>query len=536
MPPLAVRARISGDHALLARKWATSLLIGLAACAPERWTPGQEDSAGAPDSGALGGEAGVGLLPSRIEDAEFAELGYAVTRYEVGPDYIPALRSPDGQPAHFLVAAPVQADPGVSHPLVMMLHGGCMDVDSEADPTGADDTCGTAYGRDAAVEFLLSSDVARLFAERGALIVVPENAACDAWVGLGAPDPVDPLHMGFALADLAFDHVRHQQTTWGVDEAALHLIGTSLGAQGAVWFARRVEGIDSLTFDSGSGDLVRYYEEPDYIDQDLETRKRRLDHVLGGSPHEEATGAASPWFDRYEALSLSLALSAGAWAIPTFQVWNTPDPLSGPIPNAPLRDALAASGLRHAEWDLNHPLPIHGQVTHSPLTPVIWAAVRFAEGADITHIEAEDPTSTSTVGVIVSADPRTERASGDSLRLAGPTDGPGTLLDLPLPAQPSGAALEVSLWGGAEGAEGAGTTDEGVTVATLRLLGASGTLAEAPVTLADLQAARAGTYAARRASLEALTLRATADAGPLRLQLDVTGAVTVWADVATITR
>jgi hypothetical protein len=94
----------------------------------------------------------------------------------------------------------------------------------------------------------------------------------------------------------------------------------------------------------------------------------------------------------------------------------------------------------------------------------------------------------------------------------------------------------VSLWGGAEGAEGAGTTDEGVTVATLRLLGASGTLAEAPVTLADLQAARAGTYAARRASLEALTLRATADAGPLRLQLDVTGAVTVWADVATITR
>lgn len=463
-----------------------------------------------------------------VQDETFQAQGYRVVRYELGSEHETSLVSPDGEPAHFLMAAPVLSEPDFARPILLLLHGGCMDVDNPEQPEGVDGTCGTEYGRATAANVLLS-DIAHIFAEKGAIIIAPENAACDAWVGEGDADPADTAHIGFALASFALDFVQNRQSDHVIDENALYVVGTSIGAQGSVWFARSTPGITALLFDSGSGDMVRYYQEDDYIDQALETRQARLDHVLGGPPYQdELQSIESEWFERYHDLSIVRQLREGEWSIPVFQAWNNLDPLSPPSSNDEMALELANAGVRTFNWDVSHTRPIHGQLTSARLSPVIWAATRFAEGAQVRRIEAEDPTSLGQVGEVIQGVPATEDASGDSVRISEIGES-GQLLVLPLPAIPSGVSLSVNLWGGAYGK---GDPEE--IVAALQLVGAKGTLAQRSLTLNDLTGNESTSYFERASSFQALTLETVTDTGPLFLRLDVSGSASVWADVVTM--
>jgi len=480
--------------------------------------------------GAVGaiGPSCYALLDARCQidaervDAATHEYGWAGWRVDTYA--LAGLSTPDGEAARFRVVRP--ALPSGDYGLLLDLHGGCSDVDSEAEPEGESGRCTADYAAGEVASSAENGGWTQVAVDAGWVVVLPENASCDGWAGLGEDDPVDTLHAGYALAAAAADFVREGQSAVAIDDGRLFASGSSLGAMGAVWFALNYDGLDGLVFDSGPADAVRWYTDGDYTGSALATVRRRYDHILGGSPYEdEEETVESAWFPRYEDSSLLRSVERGALSLPILHVHNSQDTISPPIQHEDVPAALEAAGLRAFTFDADHASPGHGQLQRmiTPYTPHL--ARRFLEGRSVEVLEGEDDAA-SPVGAPATPVDRFAFASGDAVRAAAATDGAGRLF-----RAYTDAAGEVSA---TFFLSATGAADARARGAVLRLLDGGAVVASRRVSQAE-RAHDTDDYPAVRARLRASTLSAIAS-GPVTVEVLALGAADVELDLVVVDR
>ena len=290
---------------------------------------------------ACSGAADPEVIPLSTREDSYGWAGYRFTVFALSD---PSLETPDGEAPRFHVLAPV--DPGEApRPVLLFLHGGSLDTDAE-DPAGEAGYCGSAYAAETVSEQLKNSALAQQAVDLGWIVVVPEDAYCDGWVGRGDRDPVDTGHAGFALACRALEWLLYEQEDWPVDRQRVHLVGSSMGAMGAAWFASQTAiPLAGAGFAHGSTDTTRLYYEEGYNSDPPEAWQGRFDHVFGGPPYLDGPGSApSPQYPSYRANSLALAVSEGDLELPIFHLWSSRDPVSLAVAHEGMAELLATRG------------------------------------------------------------------------------------------------------------------------------------------------------------------------------------------------
>jgi hypothetical protein len=461
-------------------------------------------------------QAGVRAISERVESYRWAD--YRITTLQVGDGF--GLSTPDGERPRFQVLAP--ADPeDRAYPVLLFLHGGSNDDDSEL-PEGASGYCGSAYAAETVDAQLRNSALAHQAIEAGWTIAVPENAFCDGWVGMGEADPVDTTHGGFRLATTALEWLLDEQVFVQTDPDRVHVVGSSMGSLGASFFVSRYERpIYSAGFAHGSINAVRLYYEDDYNSGTAEEWQGRLDHNLGGPPLESEGGAHTSWYPRYRDLSLQLAVEEGVTRTPLIHLWSDADPVSLEVAHRDMADALRADySPEGVPWaDYNSGVEFHSVVHSLDYPYATLALVRFLESLHLEVLEGEHgdgEVGAASVDAVAWRD-----RSGQGVRVAG---APGLLFSAPLQKAPeAGAPLRTTFF-----LEAAGEVE-----VSLRMLGEGGVLDEASVS-ADELSWTSRDYETLRPVLEATTLRADADGGPVTLEVSFSGEGQVALDVIVV--
>ncbi|MFT4975511.1 MAG: pimeloyl-ACP methyl ester carboxylesterase [Myxococcota bacterium] len=456
-----------------------------------------------------------GIVLVSVDEEVHAGFGYQIQTYEVTGSYAWPMQTAEGSPPRFRVLSPVVSSS--DHPLLVVLHGGAMDVETAASPLGEQRRCTDAHGASYGEQYTTLHEGALLAARLGWVVVVPENSSCDSWVGEGLADPVDPHHSGHVLVRAATDYLRFGQDTVGIDDAQVVVMGHSAGARGATFFASRYPDLAALIVDSGASDMVRFYYDADYSINDIDYMQACFDHNLGGPPYDDRdAGIESVYWPMYEELGLVQALEAQRLSVPIFHVYNSQDGTSPPVQHEPVSLLLAArqarTGARYAEYDADRQLPGHPQLPKS--WPPSYAALHFAQGDAVAIVEAES--GSGTVGAVGSGVARL----GGSVRAAAPSDGPGTLVTLALPVPDEAGTvglLAILTSDGDTTGEAARVTLSGASRSVEVALSASAL----PPTVSTIEQA-AAFISASRLELD--------DAGPYTVTVEVTGAADVAAD------
>lgn len=466
--------------------------------------------------------AGVSLLSE--EPLHEGDPSVTLRRYELGPAPGRDLQAPDGERPRFWVIQ-AAARPALPGPLLLLLHGGSLDVETDREPIGRYGRCTSAYTADLTRRLAVGTALVDLFVAEGGVVVIPEDAGCDGWVGMGPLDPVDPHHLGFAVAEAAVGFVQ----AGGADGETEGLVvgGGSRGAGGSVWFAAHHPGVQALLFDSGLPDLIREHEDPAYNDEDLAYRQACLEHVMGDAPFVagDSTAPSAAW-SRYEDWSLMRTLQGGGWTVPVFHIWNTQDLLSPASANDELVLALDESGLRHHSWNTDHGEPLHGQIPDRDQRGPAWAAHRFLRGDTLHRFEAEEADGDDLIGQVEGGDRAPRGASQQSVRTAVPADGAGVLVRWSLPTTDIGAnaRLFVAL-------EGESRAEPSATVARLRVEDADGSVvAEQSLVAESLPPTLGGDSVKNAAAIEAATLSYVGGDAPLWATVEVVGNANLRVD------
>jgi len=489
---------------------------------PETPTDPSVVDSGPVDTGYFDDTGSTLLERFTIVEEGTSDDGYGWVDYQVNSYAVAEILAPDGMPARFHVLQPIS--PTQSHPVLLDLHGGSLDVDDAENPKGAYERCTSEYTAEKITDRLQKSRLTHVLASQGWVVVLPENPFCDGWVGMGPDDPVDPTHAGFLMAELAVAFVKQNIPT-----AGLSVSGTSLGALGVAWFANHTEHpIQTLMVDSGATDAVRYYAEEDYSPIEPDEAQGRFEHILGGGPYNE-DGQPSAFYDRYVDLSILRSVSESGLRIPVLHSWNSYDAGSPSIQHEDLAKVLVnhydKDGIRWAEYPLHHRSPGHPQLHASTVPYLVWAALQFAEGRDLQIIEAE--LAAGTLGDVWMDEPDVWTASGNGVRRVGTVEGSGQLLtvDIVVPAGEITVTPFLSIGPG-------GTPDQ--PVATLQLRHEDAVVAEQTFTVADLTPAD-GDMDAMVLALVQTTLSAKTTGGAVNMSIDVLGTVDVDADVLVVT-
>jgi len=466
----------------------------------------------APARGALLASLAAGCAPLEGDDGpwgiaaldeeagEYAWAGYRMTTFRVGDEY--GLPTADGEPPRFRLIWP--EEPGdAPRPVLLFLHGGALDDDG-ATPGGELAICGTYNAAASVTDRLRNSALAHLAAEAGWIVVAPENAFCDGWVGLGAPDPVDPCHGGYALARLALEWTLYGQEGAAIDEGRVMLAGSSQGAMGAALFAARWPGqLAAAAMAHGATDAVRLYYEDDYNGTALADRQRRLEHALGGPPLTAEGGDASAFYGGYRDLSLVRAVADGAITAPLLHTWSRADPISWAVAHEGAAEVIeAAYEPAGGRWlDYESGVAAHDAVHDLDLPFSALVAARFLAGGEVAVLEGED--HLAEVGRALTNPKRWGDRSGQSVSLA---DTPGRLFAAEV--APAASARATFLLFMDEAGE-----------AIIRLRAGGEVAAEARLRAADL-AREENHYPSLREALAASTLEVDA-AGSLRVEVEV---------------
>lgn len=365
----------------------------------------------------------TGLTELSREPGDYGELGYVVSTFEVGADYARhAFLTPDGSLPRFRVIWP--EDGVVTGPLALHLHGGSADADSDEDPDGESNRCTGLYGSEQVDSTIANMGLAYLIAHLRGVLIVPENAFCDNWVGEASADPVDPEHGGYALAETAVEFVRYGCPELGLSDAPVVVSGSSLGGMGAADFVSNFPDVMGLISDSSPPNVARYVQEEDYSPYDLGVLQRRYEHLLGGPPFDEA-GQPTDAYPGY--VDLSLELSPERFTVPVFHLYNQRDLASPFIQHEGTDAILAASGIRWMSYDVDHDAPPHGQLASAGALYASWSALQFIAGQEILVVECEEQGGTTEVSSAAS--------KGEVARLSGAGTLCATTIDVPAGAR-----------------------------------------------------------------------------------------------------
>jgi len=427
------------------------------------------------------------------------------------------LTTPDDQHPRFQVLAP--REPGDSpRPVLLFLHGGSSDDDSVT-PGGEEGSCGVGYASESVTGQLRNSALAHHAVELGWIVVAPENAFCDGWVGLGEDDPADPSHGGYRLAEIALE--------WALDDGAadpdrVHVVGSSMGAMGAAFFVNTWPGaVLSAGFAHGSINSTRLYYEEDYNPAPLEDWVGRLSHNLGGAPFEDGPESAqTTWYPRYRDTSLELSVLEGSLAMPLFHLWSDQDPVSIGAAHVDMPDAFEAGhGERGIAWgDYNSGVQAHSVVHNLDFPYATLALVRFLDGLSVTALEGED--GAGPVGTPVWSDDTFALASGTGARV---TDRSGLLYRQSVPAS-AGQELRATFFLIADAA----------TTATLRMTDSDGAVLSEVSIPGDQLDRGVRDYPALREVMARTTLSAAASGDEVWLEVESDGGGSLALDVVLI--
>ncbi|MCB9743569.1 MAG: hypothetical protein H6740_13290 [Alphaproteobacteria bacterium] len=467
------------------------------------------------------GPASDGVELVRRRPFSYAWAGWDVATFKLTEAHALGLRTVHDEPPRFHLLGPPNPDPAQPYTVLLNLHGGAADDDAYVED-GFLGRCTRGQAAEIAEGGLQDRAVFQVAVELGWLVLVPENPACDAWVGQGADDPMDPRHGGHALAEAALAFLAEGRADIQVERVIV--AGQSLGVIGAVWFASHDPTVEGLLIDSGPTDLMRYVMEEDYSPEGLSPRRRVWGHLLGALPIDEA-GQPTPTWPRYAQGSLLHAAEDGLLTGRVAHLWSQHDHLSVAAQHVDVEQALVAAGIELLEYDADHSAPAHVQTGSLASLYASMAALRHLDGQEVWLVEAEDAPVADAGGL----DGEVTSASRGQVRRL-PEGREGEALNLALGQVPAGAAGAVTLFLRAQ-TEGLAEDDE---VLTLRLADDSGVLAERALSAGQLGPLTADRYGTLRDGLEATTLQASAASGPLRLEVETTGAAALDLDVALV--
>ncbi len=399
-----------------------------------------------------------GVEITSVDSTTWADVGYEMVVMEVTEDAEEPYDSlfEDQRPTFYLWR-PAEAPDGPI-PLLVWFHGSAVGDDTAAEEGGElPDPCRESQITGGTIETNLvgPSMAPKMAAYRGWAMVMPRNDWCDAWIGRGPEDPVDPeRHYGYYHVARTLDWLRAGNAGFEVDDDAIYAWGTSSGGTGAVIAANRYDAIDAVVFDSSVSSWLTYYER---AGTDLGTNTSEVVHIFGGDPWDEDGEPTPDVYDRYVEASPAQMILDGGFRKPIFETWNNEDQNLGTAYASEMISAFNTSygdTYRWFEKDLDHLYPeprghvqtIYGQL---PLGYLPWTAFEFLSGAEVIMAEAEDGCAASpcTVGFIATSDDDSsyEGFSGARGR-TGPEGEEGTLYTGRLPNEiPAGAAVRVSL-------------------------------------------------------------------------------------------
>ena len=457
-------------------------------------------------------------------------LGHQLHAYEVDSAFEVPFITPDGTLPRFQVLLADKPDPTISYGVILDLHGGSADTDSKKDPDGEDDRCTRDHASSNSRSRHVASVLPHMAASEGWIVITPENVFCDGWFGLGPDDPIDQMHGGYALAEVALGWLRWGQTDYAIDESRIAVLGTSLGSPGAIWYAAHTHtDLAAVVADSGPNDQIRFYYEKDYSPYELEVRKDRDDHIFGGAPYDDKTSKTpSEFYDKYVAAGLVQGLEDGWFTDRLFHPWNSGgDPSSPEIQHVDI-EALAAkqlgqAGVDFVEYDLAHRDPDHTQVVGA--TPYLSRMVLdYIAGWSVARVEGE--AAGADVGSTVSQSRDTRGASGDSWQATAAGDA-GKLFEADSPLSvASGQEVKVAFMFFVAEA-GASPLQDAATISVLEdgVVIAEATLTEAQMTWGETD------WELMATAHHDGTLTATASGGTISARVETTGATGVAIDV-----
>jgi hypothetical protein len=452
---------------------------------------------------------------------------YTLTTWELGQTLDPPLRTKDGATPRVHLFGPADPRPGPPRPTLLWLHGGSLDKDGEATPSGILGYCADEHAR-ATIEDAVDSSPLLLFAaKRGWALVMPENTVCDGWVGEGADDAIDKSHHGAVLARAAMALGQSGQLPW--EPGPRFIVGTSLGAPAAVELATSGE-YAGLAVDSGATDDVCFFAEDDCSPLPLTTRQAWGEHIFGGLPYTDVGGAdtaiptTSPQHDRYLQRSLIPMLQAGKITGPVVHLWSSEDHISIPAQHEGVEQVMRAELLEGSWVSLDFATRAHSFLHRGPAPGAAWVTLRTFEGAQVTSFELESYDDEAWVGETQLRGEGQPDASGGAVRRSTPTDGAGTLLIVDdLPDCRAGSPIEWLLL-----LRGSGVDDERI-VASAAVEQNNVRRFELGLTSADLslETTESGTL---RRWLELSSGGFISQGGESRLVIEVTGDGEVRAD------
>ncbi|MCB9793995.1 MAG: hypothetical protein H6741_14850 [Alphaproteobacteria bacterium] len=477
-----------------------------------------EDAEGHCVSREIAGVWSDGVVQVQREEFSYAWSGWDVGEFILDNDHHLGLRDLFGGDPRFYVIGPRYPDPNQPYTVLVSLYGGAADVDTEV-PEGLLETCTAERSESLVRGAVQSRALFQIAVERGWMVVVPENPSCDGWLGLGAEDPADAGHAGFALAQAALDYL--DQGRADVQVERVMVAGQSLGSIGAVWFAthRQVEG---LVVDSGPMDLVRYTLEESYSPEDLGRRQDIWFHILGGAP-EDTDGAPTDWAERFTLASLTLsARESRLQGARVVHLWSEEDALSGPAQHNEVSGTLQLQGVPYLEYNAAHTVPTH--VQSGPLSSVYasMGAISFLDGEEVVLLELEDGV---TAEVPVSVEDRGWASQGALLRAEAGQ--PGLVVSRPVGLVEAGQQLSLTAF---VKVPADAEAEPGVAF-SLRIRDSQGTLAEQPLTVTQAQRFSELTYDRMRPALDTATLSVEGRGETLWLDVVSTGRAPIEADV-----
>jgi hypothetical protein len=453
---------------------------------------------------------------------------YSLTTWELGQTLDPPLRTKDGAAPRVHLFGPADPPPGPPRPTLLWLHGGSLDKDSEANPTGIIGYCADEHAHMTIQDAINASPLLVFAAMRGWVVVMPENTVCDGWAGEGEDDPVDTSHHGAVLARAAMALGQSGQLPW--EPGPRFIAGTSLGAPAAVQMAISGE-FAGLVVDSGAADEVCFFADDQCSPLALTTRQAWGDHVFGGLPTLEGGGAdtaiptTSPQQDRYLQRSLVPMLQAGALSGPVVHIWSSEDNISIPNQHEGVEEAMRAA-LPEGSWvSLDLATLAHSFLHRGPAPGAAWVTLRTFEGAQVTSFELEAYDDEAWVGETQLRGLGQPDSSGGAVRRSMPAEGAGTLLIVEgLPECPAGEPIEWLLL-----VRGAGSDEERIVARVSVEQGGAPHFTQ-ELTAADLSTATTDNGPLRR-WLELGSGGFISQGGEGRLVIEVTGYAEVRADV-----
>ncbi len=348
---------------------------------------------------------GVVLVNSDTE--RYADLGYVLDTYEVTADYEVPYVGVEGNNPVFYVFRPADATPDEALTTVIWFHGAATGYD--ADGGTVPGTC-TVSQVENNIENVLgnTSLVTYFFADRRWTLLLPRNDFCDAWLGKGPDDPVDPEHhFGYYHARLAMDFVLDGHAGFSSNGRA-YAWGTSAGATAAAvfaaWYPRDepTRNFDGLIIDSGACNWDIYWET-------ITGDRDAIEEILGGPPD-----SPEQWVqDRYDQASCDWLVANGWLDLPVYATYNYEDliiPYDHFEALAPAMDGrYPAQGINYGYKDLNHLAPggsnpvyhVQTRIAVVPFGYTTVAMMDFLEGNRLIWTEAEDATCAAcTVGTV----------------------------------------------------------------------------------------------------------------------------------------